>query len=119
MIFRAWNKWQFKEAGFVQVGALPVWERRGFPLYSGTKDPNGTVWIPGWAADLFYGLGSPIDEDSGYDDALVRLSAAAIRSDDPDAFVESALAAYALGGWRAALALAGVPAQEADHAVAD
>lgn len=110
MIFRPWQRAQFEGAGFVQVAAVPLWERRGFPLYSSSRDPSGAVWIPAWASVLFHAVCDTqyVRTEPQFSDNLARMSAAAIRSEDPDAFVDAVLAAYALGGWEAALQLAGV-----------
>ena len=111
MIFKPWTPDQFEARGFIQVGAIRKWERLGFPLYAAPSSPK--VWMPRWAADLYCGFKLHESLRSSFDDDLARLSVIAIRSDDPDAFVEAVLAAYTLGGWEAALQLAG--AQDAEH----
>lgn len=100
MIFRPWTPNQFRAAGFVPTASPKYDEERGVPIYSGVR-PSTFAWVPSWGRILSESLG-----DNAPVDRIARLSAAAIRSDDPDAFVESVLAAYALGGWRAALQLA-------------
>lgn len=107
MIFRPWTTKQFIDAGFVRARLkFHVYEKVGIPLYSST-DTISAVWLPRWAEKLHHGLRSRLS-----DEQLASVSATAIRSDDPDAFVEAVLAAYALGGPRAVLDLA---AQDVAH----
>lgn len=103
MILRRWTTWQFRQNGFVAFhpGYASKYEIAGLPIYASVYD-SGEYFLPGWASRLYDGVLHP----ASFASEIARLSAAAIRSDDPGAFVESVLAAYALGGWRAALQLA-------------
>lgn len=113
MIFRPWPPEEFFKRGFVRAWLkFHVYEKVGIPLYTSSRDIVGAVWLPRWAEKLHHGLRSRLS-----DEQLSAVSAAAIRSEDPDVFVEAVLAAYTLGGWSAALQLA--RAQSNDHAVPD
>ena len=101
MIFKPWSPEQFRAAGFAPTATIPkYYEERGVPVYSDVK-PSAFVWVPRWGRNLSERLGddAPVDK-------FTRLSAAAIQSKDPDAFVEAVLVAYTLCGWSAALQLA-------------
>jgi hypothetical protein len=117
VIFKDWTPLAFRERGFVEVPRPLTYDRfvrLGVPVYSAPGPSK--IYAPGWVFRLLHAATDSNSNSTVRVDALLAaVVPTAIRHDDPDAFVESALAAYALGGFDAALQLAA--AQGGAHAV--